>query len=81
MELSALKPCLARLARESDCNVTDHGSHVTRVVTHNSLSSPQHSSITLDTEQSHMIMQACYGQLCISLGKTGRSIEMDMAKT
>ena len=27
-----------------------------------------------------MIMQACHGQLSISLGKTARFIELDMAK-
>ena len=42
----------------------------------------KHSHVTtLDTEQSHMFMQASYGQLCISLGKTARSIEIAMAQT
>ena len=39
MELSALKPCLVKPAKESDSKVTGCGSHVKRVVTHNSLSS------------------------------------------
>ena len=33
MELSTLKPCLVRPAKESDCTVTDCGSHVKRVLT------------------------------------------------
>ena len=33
LELSTLKPWLVRLAKESDCTVTDYASHVKRVVT------------------------------------------------
>ena len=33
LELSALKPWLVRPANESDCTVTDCGSHVKRVLT------------------------------------------------